>query len=225
MAAAIGPFLGMILLLVADFRMIIGFCCALIVLCMIGCFMLNIREINLTEEQRQAMKKISVSNYLEPRVWAISLVGFLMGFSYSSVLTFLASYAREINLVEASTLFFVFYAGIITLTRPATGVLFDRKGENSVLYPCYVFLALGMFLLAITTKSWELLLSGIFIGLGYGTFMSNGQAVCIKITPPARVSVALSTYFVALDLGIGVGPYVLGSLLSLIHISEPTRLL
>lgn len=220
LAAAIGPFLGMILLLVADFRMIIGFCCALIVLCMIGCFMLNIREINLTEEQRQAMKKISVSNYLEPRVWAISLVGFLMGFSYSSVLTFLASYAREINLVEASTLFFVFYAGIITLTRPATGVLFDRKGENSVLYPCYVCLALGMFLLAITTKSWELLLSGIFIGLGYGTFMSNGQAVCIKITPPERVSVALSTYFVALDLGIGVGPYVLGSLHDMMNFSQ-----
>ena len=42
--------------------------------------------------------------------------------------------------------------------------------------------------------------------------MSNGQAVCIKITEPHRVSVALSTYFVTLDLGIGVGPYVLGSL-------------
>lgn len=42
--------------------------------------------------------------------------------------------------------------------------------------------------------------------------MSNGQAVCIKLTPSYRISVALSTYFVALDLGIGVGPYVLGSL-------------
>lgn len=212
LAAAVGPFLGMILMLVADFRMIIGFCVALIVLCLAGSFVLNIKEIELSEEARKAMKSISISNYIESRVWAISLVAFLMGFSYSSVLAFLASYAREINLVEASTLFFVFYAGIITVTRPLTGILFDRKGENSVLYPCYICLALGMFILAITGASWELLLAGVFIGLGYGTFMSNGQAVCIKITPPARVSVALSTYFVALDLGIGVGPYVLGSL-------------
>jgi MFS family permease len=101
---------------------------------------------------------------------------------------------------------------VITVTRPITGVIFDRKGENYVLYPCYVCLAVGLFLLSITHTSPILLLAGVFVGLGYGTFMSNGQAVCIKLTPSHRVSVALSTYFVALDFGLGVGPYILGSL-------------
>ena len=50
--------------------------------------------------------------------------------------------------------------------------------------------------------------------------MSNGQAVCVKVTPPHRVSVALSTYFIALDLGIGVGPYVLGMLRNVMTFPE-----
>ena len=212
LAAAIGPFLGMLLMQITNFRFIVGFCCVLLVLCMIGNLFLRVEEIDLTDEERARMKKVSLENYVEPKVLLISFVGFLMGFAYSSVVAFLAAYAREINLVAAGTFFFVVYAVVITITRPLSGVIFDSKGENYVLYPCYVCLAVGLVILAKTTMSWQLLLAGVFIGLGYGTFMSNGQAVCIKITEPHRVSVALSTYFVTLDLGIGVGPYVLGSL-------------
>ena len=199
LAAAVGPFLGTL-------------CAILVGLCMIGCIALHSDEITLTSEQVAKMKAMSLDNYVEYRVMVISIIGFFMGFAYSSVLTFLAAYAREINLVQAGTFFFVVYAVVITITRPMTGVIFDHKGENYVLYPCYICLAIGLFLLSITGASWQLLLSGVFVGLGYGTFMSNGQAVCIKLTPSYRISVALSTYFVALDLGIGVGPYVLGSL-------------
>ena len=208
LAAAVGPFLGMFLIVVTNFTL----CAVLVGLCMIGCIALHIDEITLTSEQVARMKAMTLDNYVEYRVLIISIIGFFMGFAYSSVLTFLAAYAREINLVQAGTFFFVVYAVVITITRPMTGVIFDHKGENYVLYPCYICLAIGLFLLSITGASWQLLLSGVFVGLGYGTFMSNGQAVCIKLTPSYRISVALSTYFVALDLGIGVGPYVLGSL-------------
>ena len=43
--------------------------------------------------------------------------------------------------------------------------------------------------------------------------MSNGQAVSLKtVKDEHRFSVALSTYFIGLDLGLGVGPYALGEL-------------
>ena len=210
LAAAVGPFLGMFLMLVTDFSVIIILCIALVVLCAVGCLFLHVDEVKLSAEERSRMKHMAVDNYVERRVAVIAGIGFLMGVSYSSVLTFLAAYAREIHLVQASTFFFVVYAVVITVTRPLTGILFDRKGENYVLYPCYLCLAAGLFLLYATDTAWQLLLAGVFVGLGYGTFMSNGQAVCIKLTDPHRVSVALSTYFVALDLGLGVGPYALG---------------
>ena len=149
-----------------------------------------------------------------------------MAVCYSSVLSFLATYAAELQLMTAGTLFFVVYALSITLARPVAGVMFDRKGEDFVMYPTYACLAIGLLLLSITTQNWEMLAAGVFVGLGYGTFMSNGQAICVKLVEEVRIGVAVSTYFVMLDLGLGVGPYLLGAFkeplgfqgLSLIHI-------
>jgi len=135
-----------------------------------------------------------------------------MGLSYSSVLSFLASYAETLNLVSISSFFFVVYAGIVTLTRPMSGRIFDRFGENYVMYPSYICLTIGLIILGMTNSAWMLLLSGAFIGLGYGTFMSNGQAVTLKLVTSHRIGIALSTYFIGLDLGLGVGPYIFGAL-------------
>lgn len=96
-----------------------------------------------------------------------------------------------------------------------TGRIFDEKGEKFVMYPSYFFLTAGLLLLSLTVNSPMLLLSGALVGLGYGTFMSNGQAVCLKLVNNHRTGVALSTYLIGLDLGLGVGPYVMGSLRSM----------
>lgn len=211
-AAAVGPFIGMFMLTRTSFTMIIEVCVALVILCVIGCFFLTVREFPMSEEEKAQLRKLSLENFVERRVGIISFIAFWVGFCYSSVLSFLAAYTQEINLVEAGTFFFVVYAVVITITRPLTGMLFDAKGENYVMYPCFISLAIGLFMLCFTHTSWMLLLSGVFVGLGYGTFMSNGQAVCIKLVPIHRVGVGISTYFVALDLGLGISPYFLGAL-------------
>ena len=114
-------------------------------------------------------------------------------------------------LSTAGAFFFVVYALIITATRPFAGRIFDARGENAVMYPSFVFLTLGLLMLSFTNGSFMLLFSGALIGLGYGTFMSNGQAVCLKLVDSTKVGIALSTYFIGLDLGLGFGPYALGT--------------
>ena len=103
------------------------------------------------------------------------------------------------------------YAIIITLTRPSMGRLMDARGDKWVLYPSYIFLTLGLGLLGATTGEFTYLFSGALIGFGYGTFMSCGQAASIKGVPEHRFNTAMSTYMIGLDLGLGVGPYILGS--------------
>ena len=218
-AAAMGPFIGMFMMTRTSFDVIIGFCAALLIICIIGCALLHVKEINLSEADMENLHKLKVGNFIEFRVFSISMIGFWMGVAYSSVLSFLAAYAKELDLITAGTFFFVVYALVITVSRPATGIIFDRKGENYVMYPCFICLALGLGMLSITHGSFMLLLAGVFVGLGYGTFMSNGQAICIKLTPAARIGVAVSTYFVSLDLGLGVAPYVLGELRPLLGFS------
>jgi hypothetical protein len=47
-----------------------------------------------------------------------------------------------------------------------------------------------------------LLLSGAFIGLGYGTFMSNGQAVSLNLVTSHRIGIALIDLFHWFGFGV-----------------------
>ena len=165
------------------------------------------------------MRSWSLKNFIEPRVSFIAFLGFLMGLAYSSVLGFLSIFTHETGLITAGAFFFVVYALVITVTRPIAGRIFDERGENAVMYPSYVCLTIGLLLIAYSTTAALLLIAGAFVGLGYGTFMSNGQAICLKAVEPAKIGVALSTYFIGLDLGLGVGPYTLGVLHGLLSYS------
>ena len=211
LAAAIGPFLGILMLSITNFTFIVAFCVALVILCIIGAFLLKFEEPTFSAEVVEEEKGTRISDFLEPRVNSISLGSILVGLSYSGILGFMASYTREVNLVEAGTLFFVVYAIVITLTRPVLGIVFDRHGENCVMYPSYVCLAIGIVLLSQATASWMVLLSAVFNKKKKKKKKSNGQAVVIKMVPVHRIGVATSTYFIALDLGLGVGPYILGA--------------
>ena len=219
LAAAIGPFIGILLLPIVGFKSVIILAIVLSVLVTVACYLFPVQNIELTDEHRETLNSWALNTFIEYKVLFISIVAFLIGLSYSSVLGFLSIYADNLGLSTAGAFFFVVYALIITLTRPFAGQIFAAKGENAVMYPSFLFLAIGLLTLSYTTTSFMLLLSGALIGLGYGTFMSNGQAVCLKLVDPSKVSIALSTYFIGLDLGLGFGPYALGTVHSFLSYS------
>lgn len=219
LAAAIGPFIGILLLPIVGFKSVIILAIVLSVLVTVACYLFPVQNIELTDDHKKLLNSWSLNTFIEYKVLFISIVAFLIGLSYSSVLGFLSIYADNLGLSTAGAFFFVVYALIITLTRPFAGQIFDAKGENAVMYPSFIFLAIGLLTLSYTTTSFMLLLSGALIGLGYGTFMSNGQAVFLKLVEASKVSIALSTYFIGLDLGLGFGPYALGTVHSFLSYS------
>ena len=219
LAAAIGPFIGILLLPIVGFKSVIILAIVLSVLVTVACYLFPVQNIELTDDHKKLLNSWSLNTFIEYKVLFISIVAFLIGLSYSSVLGFLSIYADNLGLSTAGAFFFVVYALIITFTRPFAGQIFDAKGENAVMYPSFIFLTIGLLTLSYTTTSFMLLLSGALIGLGYGTFMSNGQAVCLKLVEPSKVSIALSTYFIGLDLGLGFGPYALGTVHSFLSYS------
>jgi len=119
-------------------------------------------------------------------------------------------YAIEIDLANAASFFFMVYALFLFLSRPFTGKLLDLKGDNIVIYPALIFFTLSLFLLYIVSSGFVLLLSGAFLALGFGTMMSSAQAIAIKESPRHRVGLATSTFFICLDTGVGVGPFLTG---------------
>ena len=78
------------------------------------------------------------------------------------------------------------------------------------MYPAFVLFAVGLALLSQAHQSYILLFAAVFVGLGYGTFLSGAQAVAIKVSPQHRFGLATSTLFTFFDGGIGIGPFLLG---------------
>ena len=81
-----------------------------------------------------------------------------------------------------------------------------------MLVPIFLATALALWLLAQAESSFMLLLSGLFLGLGFGNFQSIGQAVSLAMVTPSRFAQATTTFFILFDLGVGLGPYVFGFL-------------
>ncbi|AEO99992.1 MFS transporter [Weizmannia coagulans] len=212
LAAAVGPFVGMFLIQHASFNMVFALCLVLLALSFISALFLKVPKVELSKADLEKMKGLKISNFFESKVFPIAIISAFVGLGYSSILSFLTSYAKEMNLVDISSFFFIVYAVTVLVSRPFTGRWFDTKGENFVMYPSFLLFAAGLVLLNQADSGLLILLAGIFVGLGYGTFSASGQAIAVKVSPKNRIGLATSTFFIFLDAGVGVGPFLLGLL-------------
>jgi MFS family permease len=213
LATAVGPFLGILLSQHANFKIIFIFNLILGVICFVISLIVNEPALrSCGQDEIGAGRRFNLSNFLEFKAMPISLVSLIIGFSYSGVITFMSLYSRQINLVEAASLFFLVSAMINLVSRPFSGRLFDAKGANMVVYPCLFIFASGMLLYSQAHHGITLLLASALMGLGFGNYISCSQAIAIKLTAPHRFGLAISTYFIFYDLGVGIGPFLLGFL-------------
>lgn len=212
LATAIGPFVGMFMLKLENgFDVIFYMNTVLSFILLVAYFFVKISLPQPNKQNGNQTENLSfLEKFIEPKALPISFIALLIGFAYSGVMTFITFYAREINLVEAASYFFLAYAGVVVISRPFTGKLMDVRGPNIIVYPCLAVFAIGMLLFSQASSGWMLLLSAVLIGFGYGNFNSIAQTIAVKVTEPHRFGLATSTYFILYDLGLGVGPFILG---------------
>jgi MFS family permease len=209
LGTAIGPFIGLFLSQHASFATIFRLCFFIGVFSFITAFFVNVPPLKVTSNKDE-IKGFKLSNFLEPKALPIGFITLAVAFCYSSVLSYINFYAIEINLVTAAGFFFLVYSIAILLSRPVTGRLMDLKGANLIMYPAIIILAAGMLFLSSASNSISLLVAAALIGLGFGNIQSCTQAIAVKLTPPHRMGLATSTFFIFLDAGLGFGPYLLG---------------
>ena len=218
LSSAVGPFLSMFLYRTSGFYSLIWLSALLLFIALVGIFFIHVEKTtdNSNSVNNKVHKKFAWSNYFEKEALPISLIAFLIGISYSSILSFMDAYARNIHLSEAASFFFLVYAITVLLSRPITGRVFDGFGDNFVMYPTYLFFALGLLLIGFAHSGWMLLLAAIFIGLGYGSFSPFGQAIAIRNSEAHRLGITTSTFFGFMDTGVGFGPFILGMFMPLL---------
>ncbi|WP_165060989.1 MFS transporter [Adlercreutzia sp. ZJ154] len=224
LGAAIGPFVGILVSNHFDFRVLFIFAIAAAVIALILAALMRVPATKRSQTSLKAAKPTPtqapqklglLDKIIEVGVLPIAGVAGLVYFGYSALLTFLTPFAETMDMTRAASVFFIVYAISMFITRPFTGKAFDRYGPRPVMIPAFLSFALSMAVLSATTNDWMLLGSALLAGFGVGTVQSCGLAMAVRVTSDTRLSLANSTFYIMLDLGVGVGPLLLGLLVPL----------
>lgn len=213
LSAAIGPFIGLLLILYIPFSSLLVLGVASGIVSLIIALIANVKVTLPASDPNQKKSWFQLSNYIEVKSVGISFITLIAAFGYSAIQAYVAFFAKEINVFEVAGFFFVVYAIAVLVSRPFTGKIFDLKGENIIIYPSLILLIIGLIVFSQTHSAFAFLFSGALIGLGFGNFQSIAQAVAVRMAPPHKAGQATSTFFIFLDLGIGFAPYLLGKLI------------
>ena len=232
LGAAIGPFLGMFLSQNVGYLVLFGTAAAVAVVGLAAIASLKVPEMrkrartaadtagaadgaaeaapNAKGAARRKRADGVMAQLIEPSAVSVGVVCGVLFFCYSSLLTFLTPFAEENGLQTASSFFFVAYAAATFVTRPFTGKQFDRSGDRVVMVPAFIAFAIGMALLSNVHHPVAMLVAAALLGYGAGTVQSSALALAVRMAPPEKLSLANSTFYALLDVGVGVGPLILG---------------
>ncbi|MDD3653762.1 MAG: MFS transporter [Desulfotomaculaceae bacterium] len=213
LASAIGPFIGMFVTQHAHFNVNFIACAVSLGVSLIIAFPLKVPQVASTNSKPANTQGFDLNGFIEPRAVPIGIITSLTCFCFSSILSFIAAYTKEINLIEVGSFFFIFYSAAILVSRPFVGRWFDRKGENFVVYPAFLLFTVALVILGQAQQGFTVLLAGVLAGIGYGNLFSSAQALAVKVSPQHRKALATSTFFILVDLGAGIGPFLLGFLI------------
>ncbi len=150
--------------------------------------------------------------FMEKAALRPALVVLLVTVTYSSLLSFLALFARQKGMNSAG-LFFITLAVTTLISRPLSGAIVDRKGlrgYNFVVPVGLVAVMAGLAVLARISTSLQLVEGGVLYGIGFGLIQPAMLTLCINSVPPARRGAANATYWTAFDIGVAAGSILWG---------------
>ncbi|MFS0574773.1 MFS transporter [Sporosarcina sp. 179-K 3D1 HS] len=209
LAVVIGPFIALTIIQSFSFD---TFFILLTILMAIGAFASLTLPPEPVSHRPTGKFTITINDLFEKKALPVALFGAVIAFSYASVLSYLSIFAQQRGLLEYASIFFVVYAAVMLISRPYTGRIFDEKGPAYIIIPGLICFVIGFFLLADVHSVFVFLLSGAFIGLGYGTLLPSMQALAVQSTDVTRSGYATATFFTLYDSGIAIGSYFLGLL-------------
>lgn len=215
LAAAVGPLLATVFGTQGLYAAIFWWCAGFSVVGLLGALLMRLPEQPADASKRDGWWKIPPSSLIDRATLPIGMVMFLAAIAYSGVLAFLTSYARQFDVVSATSMFFILYAAATLVSRFWLGRIQDTIGDNAVVYPCLALFTIAMLLLAIWPTSWSVLVSGVLAGVGFGGIIPSTQTIAVHLSNRHRIGIAMSTFFLLFDFGNGVGPVILGLILPL----------
>ena len=218
LAIALGPFVGGLIYDV--FGESGSFISASIssLLCVIFMGLTDVRAIDpgcaAVSSLAENVKPKGIYSLLEPKAMPISLCILFMAFGYAAMISFYRLYAASENMTKEFSIFFLIYAAVLIISRPIAGKLQDRFGDDAVCYPSFIIQPIGLALLAFRPCILTIVICASAGALGYGTMNSCLNAILNRSISNERRPFAATTYWASCDLGVGLGPALLGAIVT-----------
>ena len=213
LAMAIGPYLGMQLGSTGDYGAVFTVGLVMYSISIVLAMFMHVPEEELTEEQIARAKSFSFDNLVQLSAIPLGLTCMVFYFGYSGVLSFIMPYTQGTSLAVAADYFYLAVAGGTLVSRFTTGRIYDVRGPNVVIIPGCLMFVLGMMLYASTDSPELFLISGAMMGYGVSIIYAICQAIVVSKSPAYRYGVTSATFGSVSDLGSGLGPFILGSIL------------
>jgi MFS family permease len=162
--------------------------------------------------------KFKWDTLIETKVLIPSLNLMVTSLAYGGLLSFIALYGRETGIRNPSGFFLIYALGIIT-ARFSSGRAVDQRGPRKIIIICLTMLIIGFPLLALLKTPFGFFSAAVILGFGNGVVWPTFQTMVNSIVPQHRRGAANSTAFMAMDLGMGLGMILTGSLAQQFSIS------
>jgi MFS family permease len=155
-------------------------------------------------------------SWIEKRAIPASILMLVYGMGISAVVIYLAIFCKEKSLPSAAVFFMVSTVGTIA-SRLYAGRIYDRYGHNYVIPPSIIVTSVAVVAIISEPSAPIMFSAAVLYGLGAGAAFPSIQTMALASVPPQRRTVASAYFFVAFDLGMGIGAVLMGLIAGIFH--------
>ena len=203
MAFALGPYFGMVLINQFNFVVLFLVCAGLSLCSLFITTKLGKRKDIPLEKQPLKMQTILSREALPP-----AIIAFMLNIIWGTLSAFFPLYALRHG-VSNPGIFFIFLAITLILGRTLGGKILDIYDRKKVIIPCLTAIIISLAILTFSTTLPMFILVAVVLGTGWALLYPSLLIYVIENAGSAR-GPAMGTFTGLADLGMGIGPMVMG---------------
>ena len=206
MSFALGPYFGMLLINRFNFRVLFSVCIGLSL-----CSLYITTKLSQMKTVPLEKPSLKLQSLLSREALPSALMAFMINIIWGSLNAFLPLYGLKHGISNPG-IFFTFLAITLILGRAFGGKLLDIYGRERVIMPCLITVMISIAILTFSTTLAMFILAAVILGAGLALLYPSLLIHAIEKAGSVR-GPAMGTFTAVADLGIGLGPMIMGIIL------------
>lgn len=207
---AIGPAIGSAI--TDHFSIDILFYCSSVFALLSIVILMNMKE-TLPNKKKFKLSHLKISRHdiFEWQVFPAALIVLLSYISYGVILTVISDWGQHLGAANKGLFFMVFTLSSL-LIRFVAGKVSDQYGRVTMIKISLGILMIALMGIALAPNSFWLMAASTVYGIATGMLSPSVTAWTIDLSKPGQRGKAVATMYICLEVGIGFGALLAGSM-------------